>query len=58
MNNPDGSNGLGASTAIPDEELWRAHERSRETLVAGSRKTVREQLERRGAGYDDVAIGG
>ena len=40
---------------IPDEELWRAHERCRERLVAWSRQTLREQLIRRGAAYDDVA---
>jgi glycogen phosphorylase len=41
---------------IPDEELWRAHERCRERLVAWARSTVKEQLARRGAAYDDIAI--
>ena len=40
---------------IPDEELWRAHERSRARLVSWARQTLKEQLIRRGAGYDDVA---
>jgi starch phosphorylase len=40
---------------IPDEELWRAHERCRERLVSWSRQMLREQLIRRGAAYDDVA---
>jgi starch phosphorylase len=40
--------------SVPDEELWRAHERQRETLVAFVRNTVRGQLERRGAGYDEL----
>ena len=40
---------------IPDEELWRAHERSRARLVSWSRQTLRDQLVRRGASYDDVA---
>jgi glycogen phosphorylase len=40
---------------IPDEELWRAHERCRERLVAWARQSLREQLIRRGAAYDDVA---
>ncbi len=40
---------------IPDEELWRAHERCRARLVSWSRQTLREQLLRRGAAYDEVA---
>jgi len=40
---------------IPDEELWRAHERSRERLVGWARQTLREQLTRRRASYDDIA---
>ena len=42
-------------TQIPDEELWRAHERCRERLVAWARQQLREQLQRRGAAYDEVA---
>ena len=34
---------------IPDEELWRIHERRRERLVAFCRSRYRLQLERRGA---------
>ncbi len=41
---------------IPDEELWRAHERCRERLVAWARQVLREQLQRRGAAYDEVAM--
>ena len=41
---------------IPDEELWRAHERCRERLVGWARQTLREQLTKRGASYDDVAM--
>ena len=40
---------------IPDEELWRAHERCRERLVGWARQTLRQQLARRGASYDEVA---
>src|SRR5687768_6100383 len=39
---------------IPDEELWRAHERCRQRLVAWARGQLKEQLIRRGAAYDDV----
>jgi starch phosphorylase len=41
---------------IPDEELWRCHERCRERLVAWSRTVLKEQLVRRGASFDDIAI--
>ncbi len=34
---------------IPDEELWRTHERRRERLVAFARRRLATQLERRGA---------
>jgi starch phosphorylase len=43
-------------TQIPDEELWRAHERCRERLVGWARQTLREQLGRRGAGYEEMAV--
>src|SRR5437764_600380 len=39
---------------IPDEELWRAHERSRERFVGWTRQTLKEQLVRRGASYDEI----
>jgi starch phosphorylase len=40
---------------IPDEELWRAHERCRERFVAWTRQTLKAQLARRGGSYDEVA---
>jgi glycogen phosphorylase len=39
---------------IPDEELWRAHERGRERLVTWARKIHKEQLIRRGAAFDEI----
>lgn len=39
---------------IPDEELWRAHERCRERLVGWSRKRLKEQLLNRGGSYDEL----
>ena len=39
---------------IPDEELWRAHERCRERLVAWTRGVLKNQLGRRGGSYDDI----
>ncbi|HVL77584.1 MAG TPA: alpha-glucan family phosphorylase, partial [Noviherbaspirillum sp.] len=40
---------------IPNEELWRAHERCRERLVSWARQMLREQLIRRGAPSDEVS---
>jgi glycogen phosphorylase len=40
---------------IPDEELWRTHERRRERLVAFARARLRTQLEARGGPPSDVA---
>ncbi len=40
---------------IPDEELWRTHERRRERLVAFARRRLAVQLEQRGAAPADVA---
>jgi starch phosphorylase len=40
---------------IPDEELWRTHERRRERLVAFARTRLRSQLEARGAPPSDVS---
>ena len=39
---------------IPDEELWRTHERRRERLVAFARARLRSQLEARGAPPSDL----
>ena len=40
---------------IPDEELWRTHERRRERLVAFARNRLRAQLEARGATATEIA---
>jgi starch phosphorylase len=40
---------------IPDEELWRTHERRRERLVAFARARLASQLESRGAPPSEVA---
>ena len=39
---------------IPDTEIWRAHERCREHLVAYTRRRLAEQLERRGASTNEL----
>lgn len=43
---------------IPDEELWRTHERRRERLVAFVRRRLRQQLERQGAPPSEVERAG
>ncbi len=40
---------------IPDEELWRTHERRRERLVAVAREHLRRQFERRSASPKEIA---
>ena len=40
---------------IPDEELWRAHERCRERMVVATRAALRKQLASRGGTYEDLA---
>ncbi|MFH1687266.1 MAG: alpha-glucan family phosphorylase [bacterium] len=39
---------------IPDVELWRAHERRRERLIAFTRRRLATQLQRRGANTADI----
>jgi len=41
---------------IPDEELWRTHERRRERLVAITRKRLQKQLENTGATQADIEL--
>ncbi len=40
--------------SIPDTELWRAHERRRERLIAFTRARLRAQLQRRGAPQHEI----
>ncbi|MCK5172985.1 MAG: alpha-glucan family phosphorylase, partial [Planctomycetes bacterium] len=39
---------------IPDEEIWRIHQLSKERLVAYARKCLRKQLQRRGAFHTEL----
>jgi len=41
---------------IPNTELWRAHDRGRERLVAFCRKRLREQLAKRGVAEKELAV--
>lgn len=56
MSNPTDHSVWEGVNQIPDEELWRAHERGRERLVSWVRSTLKEQLQRRGANYEEVQI--
>ncbi len=44
------------ASRIPDEELWRTHERRRERLVAFSRRRLRSQLAKRGSSPAQVRL--
>lgn len=52
---PADQNAWDAAQHIPDEELWRTHERRRERLVAFARRRQREVLVKRGAGAAEIA---
>jgi starch phosphorylase len=41
--------------AIPNEELWRLHERRRDRLISFARKRLARQLQSRGAGSQELA---
>lgn len=41
---------------IPDTELWRSHDRSRERLVSFARQSLKRQFGRRGTAQKDMAI--
>jgi len=43
---------------IPDDELWRTHERRRERLVAFARQWMQNRLERRGATQSEIIQAG
>jgi starch phosphorylase len=41
---------------VPDEEFWRAHERSKARLINWTRIALKAQLRQRGATYDEVEM--
>jgi len=43
-------------TRIPDEELWRTHERRRERMVAFARQRLSAQMEQRGSGPAEIRV--
>lgn len=50
-----GKNGWDAVYSIPDEEIWKTHERRRERLVAVARQRLIKQLVQRGAPLSELA---
>jgi starch phosphorylase len=53
-NNPSDQTVWQAIMEVPDEELWRVHERRRQRLIIWARRKLREQLEARGSNPDQV----
>lgn len=56
MTDPTDQSVWEAVSQIPDEELWRAHERCRERLIGWARQQLKEHLLRRGGSNEDAAI--
>ncbi len=56
MNDPTNTEAWQDIDTIPDEELWRAHERCRERLVVHTRVALRKQLANRGGTFDELAV--
>ena len=52
---PSNTEIFGRVDHIPDEELWRTHERRRERLVSFARRRLRMQTQRRGSSPSEVA---
>ncbi len=55
VDNPASSNLWERIDKIPDEELWRTHERRRERLVAFARRRVIKQIKDRGGSQEELA---
>ncbi|MHB8580882.1 MAG: alpha-glucan family phosphorylase, partial [Ignavibacteriaceae bacterium] len=56
VTNPTSSNLWERIDKIPDEELWRTHERRRERLVAFARRRLLKQIKSRGGSQEELAI--
>ncbi len=55
VHNPASSNLWDRIDKIPDEELWRTHERRRERLVAFVRRRLIKQIRNRGGSQEELA---
>lgn len=56
VTNPASTNLWDRIDKIPDEELWRTHERRRERLVAFARRRLMKQIKSRGGSQEELAI--
>ncbi len=56
VTNPASTNIWERIDKIPDEELWRTHERRRERLVAFARRRLVKQIKARGGSQEEIAI--
>ncbi len=56
MEDPDNKKIWDRVSSIPDEELWRTHERRRERLVAFVRKRLSSNLKKKGAKNSEVMM--
>ncbi|MEX0887621.1 MAG: alpha-glucan family phosphorylase [Phycisphaeraceae bacterium] len=54
QNNPADQSVWNAVEEVPDEELWRVHERRRQKLIVWARRQLRAQLEARGKNPDNI----
>jgi glycogen phosphorylase len=55
VDNPASTNLWERIDKIPDEELWRTHERRRERLVAFARRRLKRQIQNRGGSQEELA---
>ena len=55
VDNPASTNLWERIDKIPDEELWRTHERRRERLVAFARRRLKRQIKNRGGSQEELA---
>jgi starch phosphorylase len=55
VDNPASTNLWERIDKIPDEELWRTHERRRERLVAFARRRLKKQIRTRGGSQEELA---
>jgi glycogen phosphorylase len=56
MNDPTKVDAWDDVDQIPDEELWRSHERCRERMVGVARTMLRAQIKKRGGTADEISI--
>ncbi|MFA3783236.1 alpha-glucan family phosphorylase [Melioribacteraceae bacterium 4301-Me] len=54
IQNPSDAEAWARVDEIPDEELWRTHERRRERLVAFARRRMIEQIKNRGGSLSEI----